>query len=192
MDDKLRAVGVVGAALIRAGQNFEQALAHGIYHAKLLRNGEIIWEDEAQNVVTTVGKNLALDTYLAGSSYSVTGPYMGLISSTSFSAVAAGDTMASHAGWLEAGVANAPTYTVPRKTCAWSAASSGSKALSSALSFSITGTGTVKGAFLVFGSGASATVANTGGTLYSAGLFSGGDRAVINGDTLAVSYTASL
>ena len=36
------------------------------------------------------------------------------------------------------------------------------------------------------------TVGNTNGALYSAGLFSGGDRAVANGDTLNVSYTASL
>src|SRR6266404_1532570 len=99
------------------------------------------WHDTAPNVVATVGKNLALDTYLAGSSYTVTGPYLGLISSTSFSAVAAGDTMASHSGWLEAGNANAPTYTSPRKTAAWSAASAGAKALSAALSFAITGTG---------------------------------------------------
>ena len=100
--------------------------------------------------------------------------------------------MSSHAGWLEAGNANAPTYTSPRKTAAWSSASSGSKALSSALSFSITGSGTVKGCFLVYGSGAVTTIDNTSGTLYSAGLFSGGDKVVSNGDTLNVSYTASL
>lgn len=190
--EKADASAHAGAALTRAGQNIEQALAHGTYHAQLIRDGQVIWEDTFENVVTTVGKNLALDTYLAGSSYSVTGPYMGLISSTSYSAVAAGDTMSSHAGWLEAGSANAPTYSGNRKTCAWSSASSGSKALSASLSFSITGTGTAKGAFLVFGSGASNSVGNTSGTLYSAGLFSGGDRAVINGDTLSVSYTASL
>lgn len=117
---------------------------------------------------------------------------MGLISSTSFTAVAAADTMSSHGGWLEAGLANAPTYTAPRKTAAWSAASSGSKALSSALSFAITGTGTVKGCFLVFGSGAVSTIDNTSGVLYSAGLFTGGDKAVVSTDTLNVSYTASL
>jgi len=190
--EKCNASANAGAALTRAGHNIEQALAHGTYKAQLIRDGAVIWEDEFPNTVTTVGKNLALDTYLAGSSYSVTGPYMGLISSTSYSAIAAGDTMSSHAGWLEAGSGNAPTYSGNRKTAAWSSASSGSKALSSALTFSITGTGTVKGAFLVFGSGASASVANTSGTLYSAGLFSGGDRAVINGDTLSVTYTASL
>jgi hypothetical protein len=100
--------------------------------------------------------------------------------------------MSSHAGWLEAGLGNAPTYSGNRKTAVFAAASSGAKALSSALSFAITGTGTVKGAFLVFGSGASATKDTGTGVLYSAGLFSGGDRAVINGDTLSVTYTASL
>ena len=192
MDEKLIASEGVNCALTRGGGIDEKMSAHGLFHAELVRDGKVIWHDTFQNTVATVGKNLALDTYLAGSAYTVVGPYMGLISSTSFSAIAAADTMSSHAGWLEAGNANAPTYTSPRKTAAWSAASSGSKALSSALSFAITGTGTVKGAFLVYGSGAVTTIDNTSGTLYSAGLFSGGDRAVLNGDTLNISYTASL
>ncbi len=171
----------------------EENHAQGYFEVECIGpDGKVKWRDTIDNVVATVGKNLALDTYLAGSSYTVTGPYMGLISSTSYSAVAAGDIMSSHGGWLEAGNANTPTYTAPRKTCAWSSASSGSKALSSALSFAITGSGTVKGCFIVFGSGASSTIDNTSGTLYSAGLFSGGDKTVANGDTLNVSYTASL
>jgi hypothetical protein len=191
--EKLNAKDAVGASLIRGGMLAEEARASGVYTVECYdKDGKLKWRDTAKNVVTTVGKNLALDTYLAGSTYTVTGPYMGLISSTSYTGVAAADTMASHGGWLEAGNTNAPTYTGDRKTAAWSAASSGSKSLSAALSFSITGTGTVKGAFLVYGSGAVATKENTSGTLYSAGLFSGGDRAVVNGDTLNVSYTASL
>jgi len=171
----------------------EAARAEGKYVVECIgADGKLKWRDTIENVVATVGKNLALDTYLAGASYTVTGPFLGLISSTSFSAVAAADTMASHSGWLEAGGANAPTYTGNRKTAAWSAASGGSKALSSALSFAITGTGTIKGCFLVYGSAAVNTKDDTNGTLYSAGLFSGGDRAVINGDTVNVSYTASL
>jgi hypothetical protein len=155
-------------------------------------DGELKWSDTFPNTVVTVGKNAMLDAALAGSSYSVTGPYMGLISSTSYSAISAADTMSSHAGWLEAGNANTPTYSGNRKTCAWSSASAGAKALSSALSFSITGTGTIKGCFILFGSGALNTKDDTNGTLYSAGLFTGGDRAVINGDTVNVSYTTSL
>lgn len=154
-------------------------------------DGKLKWRDEFPNTVVTVGKNLILDSALAGSSYSAT-EYMGLISSTSFSAISASDTMSSHAGWLEAGNANAPTYTSPRKTCVWSAASGGSKALSAALSFAITSSGTLKGGFLNGGTGASSTIDSTTGVLVSAGLFSGGDRAVNNGDTVNVSYTMSL
>lgn len=155
-------------------------------------DGELKWRDVFANTVVTVGKNAMLDAALAGSAYTVTGPFMGLISSSGYSAISAADTMASHAGWTEAGNANAPTYTAPRKTAAWSAASAGAKALSSALSFAITGTGTIKGAFLVYGSGAVSTIDNTSGTLFSAGLFTGGDRAVSNGDTVNVSYSVSL
>lgn len=181
------------AGVIRGGINEEKGFLSGTYTVKCIGpDGSVKWVDTFDNVVTTVGKNLALDTFLAGSTYTVTGPYMGLISSSSYSAVAAGDAMNSHAGWLEAGNANAPTYTAPRKTCAWSAAGGGSKSLSAALSFAITGSGTVKGCFIVYGPGASATIDNTGGTLYSAGLFTGGDKVVGNGDTLNVSYTASL
>lgn len=193
MDESLKAEAVSGAAIASAEGVSEQAHARGVYTIECYGpDGKLKWRDTAENVVTTVGKNLALDSYLAGSAYTVTGPFMGLISSVSYSAVSVNDTMSSHAGWLEAGSANAPTYTAPRKTAAWSAASGGSKSLSAALAFSITGTGTVKGCFLVYGSGAVSTIDNTSGTLYSAGLFTAGDKIVANGDILNVSYTTSL
>jgi len=181
------------ASVIRGGGIGEAAEAHGRYEIECFdADGRLKWRETIDNVVATVGKNLALDTFLAGTAYTVTGPYMGLISSTSYSAVAAGDTMASHAGWLEAGGATAPTYTGNRQTAVWSAASVGNKALSTALSFAITSTGTVKGAFLVFGSGAVNTKDSTAGVLWSAGTFSTGDKAVVNGDTLNINYSTSL
>jgi hypothetical protein len=189
--EKADAGAIAGASLTRTGLEEEAANAAGMFLAELVRNGDVVWSDEFPNTVTTVGKNLALDTYLAGATYTVTGPFIGLISTTSFSATTAADTMSSHSGWIEAGVTNNPTYTTPRKTVTWSSAGSGTKA-STAASFAITGSGTIKGAFLVYGSGAVSTIDSTAGTLYSAGTFTGGDRAVQNGDTLNVTYTASL
>jgi hypothetical protein len=156
------------------------------------KDGHLLWEADFPNTVVTVGKNSLLDNYLAGSSFTQTGPFMGLISSASFSAISAADTMSSHSGWLEAGATNAPTYTGPRPTCAWSGASAGSKSLSAALSFAITGTGTVKGVFIVLGASAVSTIDNTAGTLFSAGLFTGGDQAVVDTNTLNVSYSVSV
>ncbi|MDZ4328681.1 MAG: hypothetical protein U1A73_27255 [Pseudomonas sp.] len=148
----------------------------------------LAWSDTYPNLVTTAGKNDILDKYLAGSGYTGTF-YQGLISSTSYSAVAVGDTMSSHAGWLEAGTANNPTYSQSaRPTAAWSSASAGSKALSAALAYSITSSGTVKGSFLT----TVATKDGTSGILVSAGLFTGGDKVVASTDTLNVSYSLGL
>lgn len=192
-DERASARDCNDASVIRGSGLSEHAEAHGRYEVECIgADGQVKWRDFIENVVATVGKNLNLDTLFAGSAYTVTGPYMGLISSASYSAVAAGDTMASHAGWLEAGSGNAPTYSGNRKTAVWSAAAAGSKALSAALSYAITGTGTVKGAFIVLGSGAVNTKEDTGGVLWSAGLFSTGDKAVINGDTLNVNFSTSL
>jgi hypothetical protein len=155
------------------------------------------WRGEAPNHVTTEGANLALDTFLAGSAYTVVGPYMGLISSVSYTTTAIGDTAAQingTNGWKEAGSStNFPLYTTPRKTCAWSAAAAKSKALSAALSFPIITTGgTVKGCFIIFGTGALSTIADVNGKLWSAGVFTGGDKVVDVSDTLNVSYSSSL
>jgi hypothetical protein len=181
------------ASVIRGSGIGEAANAHGRYEVECRgQDGKLKWREIIENVVCDVGKNLALDTFLAGSAYTVVGPFMGLIAATSFTAVAGGDTMASHAGWLEAGGTNAPTYSGNRKTAAWSAASAGAKALSAALSFAITSSGTVKGAFMCYGSGAVNTKDSAAGTLWSAGTFATGDKAVVNGDTLNVNYSSSL
>lgn len=196
--EKTNAKSSSGATVLR-GSSFREALnAHGKYVVKCFgKDGRLKWEDTIKNVVTDVGANLMLDQLFGGAQN--TAYFLGLISSVSYTTPpAVGNTMASHAGWYEAGNGSYyPNWSTPasnaRGTCAWSAASARAKALSSALSFVIaTNGGTVKGCFIVTGPGAVSTNGNTSGTLYSAGLFTGGDKTVAVGDTLQVSYSTSV
>lgn len=146
--------------------------------------GNLLWSEVAYNLVTTVGKNDLLDKYFSGSAYTAAW-FCGLISSVGFTAVSASDTMASHAGWTEAGGTNAPTYTGNRPALTFGAASAGSKSTSSASSFTFTGAGTIKG---MFGTTV-ATKDGTTGILYNAVLFTGGDQPVANTNTVNVNVT---
>lgn len=158
---------------------------HGTYHAVCRdKDGNIKWEDDIENLVTTVGRNLTLDTILGNSAAGAV--VMGL-KGTGTAAV--GDTQASHPTWDEVGLANAPTYSGNRKTPTFNAAAAGTKSTSAAVVFSITGTGTVAGCFINIGG--SATIDNTTGTLFSAGDFSS-SKSVVSGDTISVTYSASL
>ena len=186
--EKISAGDSASATVIRGASSVESVDMTGVYTAECYDSeGNLKWSDTIENTVVTAGKNSLLDVYLRAQTQ-ITAWYFGIISSVSYSAIAAGDTPSSHSGWREAGNANAPTYSEGvRQTAAWSAASSGSIATSSAASFSITSSGTVKGAFLI----SVATKDATTGTLYSAGLFTVGDKVVSSGDTINVTYTAS-
>lgn len=148
-------------------------------------DGKLKWRDTIENLVTTVGKNDLLDKYLKGSAYTQT-IRMGL---KGVGTAVVGDTQASHAAWLEQGLANAPTYTGNRKDVVMGSASGGSS-VSPVQAFAITSSGTVAGCFI--NNGGSATKDDTTGVLYSAGDFTGGNKVVANGDTLNVTYTASV
>lgn len=170
----------------------EQAGAKGWYNLTCYDDkGMPIWTDRVDNVVCTLGKNATFAAALQGSSYTVTGPYMLLISSASFSAVSAADTMASHSGWLEAGSANAPMFSGTRPTVSFNAPSSGTITSSGTISYAITGTGTIQGIAMTFGTGATSAIANTGGTLLSAGTL-GTAQPVINGNTVVATYTLTM
>lgn len=187
MDDNLKANDAVAAGLVMANGSGESVEAHGFYVVECVKaDGTIRWTDTIDNLITTVGKNDKLDKYLSGAAYTAA-PVMGLKGA---GVPVVGDTQASHASWSEVGATNAPTYTGPRKVPAFSAAASGTKATSAAVSFSITSTGTVAGCFINMG-GATA-IDSTSGVLYSVGDFTGGSRAVQNSDVLNVSYQSSL
>lgn len=181
------------SSVLRGSAFSEHIGLKGVYTAQCFDSqGNLKWEDTIDNTVMTLGKDVLLDAGLAGNSYSVIGPYMGLISSVNYTTgPAVGDTMSSHSGWVEAGSAsNFPLYTAPRKTCVWSASTGGAKALTAALSFvCVTTGGIVKGCFIVYGTGAVSTIADTNGVLFSAGTFTGGDKTIGVADTLQVNYT---
>lgn len=158
-------------------------------------DGNIKWEDEFPNLVNAVGKQLMLDTLLSGSSYTTVGPFLGLISGTGLT-FAAADTLSSKS-WTEF-----TNYTVGgsavRGTASFSSATSTGTTptnvttkTASAITYTITGGGgTVGGCFLVTGSGASSTINNTSGTLYSAGAFSTA-KVTTAGDTVSVTYSTT-
>ena len=179
--------------ITRGAGSVEAVDMHGTYTVSCYGSaGELKWSDEFPNAVTTVGKNLLLDTHFKTANVTAftTTWYMGLIASNNYTTISTGDTMSSHTGWLESGATNAlvPGYSQStRRQITMAAASSGSKATSNAVVFTINRAGTVKGAFIVNES----TKAGTTGTLYSAGLFTVGDKVVTSGDTLNITYTAS-
>lgn len=151
------------------------------------KHGNVKWTETITNTVMTAGKNDLLDKYFSGSAYTAAW-YVGLISDADYSAINAADTAASHSGWKEAGTTNAPDYDESaRPQISWSAASSGSKAASSACTFTIAEAGTVKGAFVI----SDDTKDGTAGVLYSASTFSG-DRTVADDDTINVTPTMSV
>ena len=158
------------------------------------KDGNLKWEEEFPNLVVAVGKQLMLDTLLKGSSYSVTGPYLGLISNT-FTA-AATDTMASHT-WTEfvnytvGGSAVRGTAAFASSTSTGTTPSNVTSSTATAITYTITGAGgTIYGCFLVLGSGAVNTQSSTAGTLYSEGLFSVA-KTTTAGDTVSVTYSTS-
>lgn len=182
-NEVLNAAAMAAATVSRGGGMAEAAEAHGRYRVQCFApDGSLKWEDEIENLVTTAGKNDALDKYFSGSSYTAAW-FMGLVDGASAPSYAAGDTMASHSGWSESTAYSNASRPAPT----FNAAASGSKA-TTATNFSINATATIAGVFLTTNS----TKGGTTGILYSCGSFSGGNKSVSNGDTLAVTYTASL
>ena len=176
---------ICSASVGRGAAHNESMEMHGSYHVVCHGvDGALKWEETIDNLVTTVGKTLTMDTLLGATAKGTS--FMGL---KGVGTAVVGDTQASHGAWLEVGTTNLPTYTAPRKTPVWSAAAAGAISPTAVQVFAMTGSGTVAGCFLNIGG--SNVIDNTTGTLFSAGDFTAGSKTVSNGDTLSVTYTAT-
>lgn len=173
---------IVKVVLERQRQLMIPVKPSGTLKTELWRAGRIIDTREVKNGVTTVGKNSMLDTFFRNVAPAAAW-YHGLIDNASYSAVAATDTMASHAGWLEfTGYSQA---TRPQ----WSPGAAAAASLTNAVSmdFSITSAATLQGGFIVTNS----TKSGTTGVLWATALY-GTPLVVANGDTVRNTYTTSL
>ena len=185
-------------ATLQTNANVPEGMGvEGHYHVVCRdKNGNIKWEEEFPNLVVAAGKQLMLDTLLKGSSYSVTGPFLGLTNATL--TPAATDTMTTLVGggkeftaYTVGGSAVRGTASFGSATSAGSTPSNVTTSTASAITYTITGGGgTVYGCFLVLGTGAVSTQSSTAGTLYSEGNFSTA-KVTTAGDTVSVTYSTT-
>jgi hypothetical protein len=187
--EKLKATDIVSSGLTANLQAGEDAQATGVFEIKCHdKDGNLKWEAQSKNLVVNVGLQ-----YMAGSALTsttqITTWYLGLYGAAATNNPAAADTMSSHAGWTEVVAYSNATRVAATLVAATNANPSVVTNSASPATFNINGTTTVGGAFLTSGSAKSGTT----GTLFSAADFgSPGDRAVVNTDTLSVTYTFSL
>lgn len=186
---KAKSTDQVAASVVRNSQPTESVKAGGVFAIECIdKDGNLKWKAESKNLVVNQGLQTMNAVYFT-SGTQITTWYIGLYGAASSNNPAAGDTMSSHIGWTEVTAysnANRPTATFATPTTADPSVVTNS---ASPASFSINGTATVGGAFLTSNN----TKGGTTGTLFSAADFqSPGDRSVVNGDTLNVTYTFSL
>lgn len=144
--------------------------------------GRLKWVEYAENLIPNAGLNEMLDKFYKGSGYTAAF-YVGLMDGTP--TPAAGDTMASQAGWDELTAysgSNRPTL-VLGSVSGQSVDNSASKA-----SFTIdTNSTVIGGAFLV----TDATKGGTAGILISAAAFAAGNKQIDQNDVLNVTVTCT-
>lgn len=142
--------------------------------------GNVKWTVTEPNLVVNVGLDEILTQFYKGSGYTASF-FVGLTDGTP--TIAAGDTMSSHAGWVEVTAYSEGT----RQTLTLGSVSSQSVDNSaSKATFSINANSTtVGGGFIVTNN----TKGGSSGVLIGVAAFSVGDKSLDNGDTLEVTVT---
>jgi len=161
--------------------------AGGVFTVTCLdKDGNEKWVDIAPNLVVNTGLQDMNTKFFSGSAYTAAW-YIGLVNGTSASTTfSGGDTLSSHAGWTENS-----SYGGTRKAASFGSATladpSNINNASSTASFTMNATANIAGAFLCN------VASGTTGLLFSAADFqSPGDRAVVSGDVLLVTYSFNL
>jgi hypothetical protein len=150
------------------------------------KDGNEKWVDIAPNLVVNTGLQSMNTQFFTGSAYTAAW-YIGLVNGTSATTTfSGGDTLSTHAGWTENS-----SYTGTRKAASFGAATladpSNINNSSSSASFTMNANATIAGAFLAN------VTSGTTGLLFSAADFqSPGDRTVVSGDVLNVTYSFNL
>lgn len=149
------------------------------------KDGKVKWVDHCENQFVNLGLDYIIDVAFggAGAQAQIHPPYLGLTDGTP--TIAAADTMASHTGWTEV---TAYTEGTRQEFVDANTATGQRDNSASVASFSINGTTTVGGIFCTSDN----TKSGTSGTLISVVAFTGGDRSLVNLDTLEVTYTVSV
>jgi hypothetical protein len=149
-------------------------------------NGNLKWAEDFHNLVVNTGLVLINTQVFKAAGYTAAW-YLGLVTGPGASnTYAAANTMASHSGWNE----NTNYTQTSRPLLAFGTPTTADPSVISTSApavFTMNASTTVAGAFLTTDN----TKSGTTGTLFSVGNFSVGDRSVVNGDTVNVTYTFS-
>lgn len=146
------------------------------------KDGKLKWEEEFPNLVVNVGLQFINQQLFLASGYTATW-FMGLVNTGGV--YNAANTMSAHVTWTEN--TDYLQSTRPLITFITPTTANPSVTVSDIVTFTINGNATIAGAFLT----TSSTKAGTTGTLLSVGNFTVGDRGLVSGDTLNVTYTFS-
>lgn len=189
LDSKAKAGDLLGASVASQGGTQAGVRGGGVFTVQCFdKDGNLKWKAQSPNLVVNIGLKDMNDTYFTGSAYTATW-FIGLYGAAASNNPAAGDTAASHTGWTEVTAYSQATRPAASFGAATTADPSVISNSGSVAVFSINGTTTVGGAFLISNNVKDGTT----GILFSAADFeSPGDRAVVSGDTLNVTYQFSL
>lgn len=189
LDSKAKAGDLLGVSVAQQSGSQEGIKGGGVFTVQCHdKDGNLKWEAKSPNLVVNVGLKEMNDKFFTGSAYTAAW-HLGLYGAGSTNNPAATDTMASHPGWVEVTAYSQAT----RPAVAFGAATNADPSVisnsASPAVFSINGTTTVGGAFLTSNNSKGGTT----GILFSASDFTApGDRSVVSGDTLNVTYSFSL